>query len=892
MLQSICCKGPLRSALLTLFLWFGLISIALPAPKSVTDLDCSPVTGSVTLNEINTKANPDYIELYFLADITIDANDWYLWIDQDQQAEVPAGDYAAGDFLLLTASLNPSNQEVMLVSSSADPLTAGEPVVIDYLGYGGAGNFHPTWSVPDSCGTVYADHSANQEVIDRLPDGTGDWADHSSNATPGASNDGSSASCALSAISVQAQTYALACPMTRAAVSLSALCIDGSLKSDYAGTFTISLDQPSATVYTNSSGGSAVDQVSFDGTEGGILTVYVEDTDEHITTITASESILSGSDSIDFRAYGFLMSSAPSMLACARQTTTLTAYGQDNNASGCDVIEGFNGHKSLKAWFDYLQPDSNEYGTSLILTDLNGDQSLPTIQPDTENIVLDFVNGVANLPISYVDVGQLMINYRYDQLPYDGSELSPMMVSSIPISILPAGFGLRAYTTADTELNNGSTSGEPHWPAGNDFKLQVKAQCVDGTLLPNYQPTDAEIWIEMSLPTTMYTGKLNLKGSDYPTSYTEPASWFNVSGLFSGGMINDSGFDHTKARFSEVGVFRLHVRDSNYLGGAVGEQILTVGRFTPAYLQVNSTQNGQMQPSCNGLFVYTGEAMYYSVPPSITITARNAEGVITGNYSGEFMKLIESAGGAITFINPTSDGTQLGKDATHLTDIDVTLHSNLSNLQDNGDGTFVYFLSALDSFSYTRNDNALVSPYISDIDLVFSSIIDGDGIVDDGVSIVLSPAGAVVRYGRLVLDDAYGPQTDNLTLTVRAEYFDGSDFIDNLDDYCSSIAPMGAVGLSNWQGSLSSGDTSVISSVGLLAGSGEIQLSAPGVGTDGDTNDGSVDLTLDLAITSPVQTWLLNDENGDGVFAENPVGTASFGMYRGDDRFLYWRETQ
>jgi len=69
-------------------------------------------------------------------------------------------------------------------------------------------------------------------------------------------------------------------------------------------------------------------------------------------------------------------------------------------------------------------------------------------------------------------------------------------------------------------------------------------------------------------------------------------------------------------------------------------------------------------------------------------------------------------------------------------------------------------------------------------------------------------------------------------------------------------------------------------------------LSAPGVGSGSDTNDGSVEVTLDLALTSPAQPWLLNDEDGDGVFSENPVGTASFGMSRGDDRFLYWRETR
>ncbi len=262
------------------------------------------------------------------------------------------------------------------------------------------------------------------------------------------------------------------------------------------------------------------------------------------------------------------------------------------------------------------------------------------------------------------------------------------------------------------------------------------------------------------------------------------------------------------------------------------------------------------------------------------------------NYSGNFMKLTSADGGAVTFSAPTEDGTQLGRDASNHNDLSAVLNSNLPNILDNADGSVTYTLSNLDSYIYTRNANARIDAYISDIDLLLTSITDGDGISDDGAAVSLSPVGAEIRFGRVVLDDAYGPQTDDLTLRVRAEYFDGSAFVDNTDDYCTLITPTAAVSLSNWQNNLSNGETSVSSSSGLLAGSGEILLSAPGVGAGNDTNDGSVDLTLNLSTTSPLQTWLLNDENGDGVYSENPVGTASFGMFRGDDRFLYWRETQ
>jgi MSHA biogenesis protein MshQ len=149
-----------------------------------------------------------------------------------------------------------------------------------------------------------------------------------------------------------------------------------------------------------------------------------------------------------------------------------------------------------------------------------------------------------------------------------------------------------------------------------------------------------------------------------------------------------------------------------------------------------------------------------------------------------------------------------------------------------------------------------------------------------------------LRYGRLILDDAFGPQTDPLPLPVRTEYFDGSGFVDNREDYCTRITPIGAISLDDWRADLSTGETQVITTADVLAGRGEITLGAPGPASEGDTNDGSVQLILDLSLTAPTQDWLLNDEDGDGVFAENPAATASFGMFRGDDRFLFWREVR
>lgn len=38
-----------------------------------------------------------------------------------------------------------------------------------------------------------------------------------------------------------------------------------------------------------------------------------------------------------------------------------------------------------------------------------------------------------------------------------------------------------------------------------------------------------------------------------------------------------------------------------------------------------------------------------------------------------------------------------------------------------------------------------------------------------------------------------------------------------------------------------------------------------------------------------VPLWFEEDEDGDGLL-EDPAGLATFGVYRGHDRIIYWRE--
>lgn len=179
--------------------------------------------------------------------------------------------------------------------------------------------------------------------------------------------------------------------------------------------------------------------------------------------------------------------------------------------------------------------------------------------------------------------------------------------------------------------------------------------------------------------------------------------------------------------------------------------------------------------------------------------------------------------------------------------------------------------------------------------------VDTDGVAATGLNLdtdvpLLTPAvsdhvqigtATEFRYGRLRLGSVTGTVEYPLSMPLTAEYWSGSAFVTNTDDTgCSTISSAAAV-LGNYQGPLVNGlvhgDTTLSGSGKLVAGKASfLQLSPP---LNGHT--GSVDVTLDLTGLP----WLQFDWNGDGAFDTGVNGTASFGLYRGSDRVIFWQET-
>lgn len=145
-------------------------------------------------------------------------------------------------------------------------------------------------------------------------------------------------------------------------------------------------------------------------------------------------------------------------------------------------------------------------------------------------------------------------------------------------------------------------------------------------------------------------------------------------------------------------------------------------------------------------------------------------------------------------------------------------------------------------------------------------------------------------WGRLTIEDVYGPEIQYLDQPIYVEHFTSNDFVRTIDDSCTALPAITGFTLqSNDYDVLTSGSAAppqVLAehAAGNLAqGKRTIRFSAPGAGARG-----VIDSVLDLSEHNLM--WLAEDNDGDGSFEQTTQGRVQFGLYRGNDRVIWWRE--
>ncbi len=572
------------------------------------------------------------------------------------------------------------------------------------------------------------------------------------------------------------------------------------------------------------------------------------------------DSGVEGDCDIDFYASGFIFD-VPDLTSCQTSpNVSIQAVRTDDTSYTCVADGGFaSTTRAVNFWGSYSNPASGTERVSLSGTDI------ATASPGT-GVSLNFdANAMATFTVNYPDAGQMQLDARYEGA---GTEETGLVMAGAD-SFVVRPVGLCVYSddgAADCAAGNGACS--PFKKVGENFNLKIKGVCWESS-------GDTDFCSGNST-----TGNFQLDSIPITQTLVAPGSAGVSSGSIGVTSIDISAADNgehviNNQTVSEVGVYTFTASPPDYFGNPLPAATSTnIGRFTPDHFVTSVVNNGILQNGCSG-FTYSGQPFTYAAPnyPELLITAVGSAGNTTVNYRDDFVKLTDPAT-QISMPAVTSDASHPGADGSTL--LNLTWAPAASSLHANNDGTLNFTLGA-DQFVYSRDANALVAPFPVDIRLSVAAVTDGDGVTATGMPSVFVPTGVTVRYGQMQLQSAFGPETLPLTVPLTAEYYDGNGFVPNSLDSCTPYAST-YLGLDDYQGHLTSGDTTPSGSGTLLSGTGNaLSLSAPGVG-----NDGSAELVYDLDAAG--LSWLK-------LGGDNPTARVTFGIFKGNSRLIYMRES-
>lgn len=649
--------------------------------------------------------------------------------------------------------------------------------------------------------------------------------------------------------------------------------------SDAFGTLTAGASDSGTATYT------------FNATDSGSIILNFKDTHTEIVNLNTVDSLISETSNsavanddfeITFSDSGFIYT-IPTQTSCAISSSiTIQAVRLDATTQTC--VPAFqNKDRNLKVWASYNDPaPAAIVGTPAVtLVNGNGSYVLPSTEPGATNVNMSFAGSAdETFTVAYPDAGQLTLNMKYEG-SVANSDTGLTMLGNNTFVVKPHSFYLQGYydnAGADVNLNNATSSGNPTWRASDNFRLRLRGQCSNNTITKNYVPTNAELFVELALPDQTVPGNhanLTIQGDDFVSSYPAPSSptWHPISSKFYHGAITNvvspaatDQSNYSVAAFHEVGVLNLHVRDTNYFGETIAEQTQAIGRFTPHHFDTEVTQG------CN-TFTYSSQ------PFRTKATAMNnlSSPSITLNYNGDFAKntAISNSGTTTLFANNVIQGGPVASGGQFI----------------NGEGQ-TEIISSINAITYTFA-NKDTPPSIINL-----RAIDADTIS----SATFTEASTTVQSGRARLENVFGSELSSLTMPLNIEYYSDNatpldltddGFLLNTNDTCTSYdATAGA--LTNYTGNLSTGETTVTGAVVESNGLSNISFSAPGAG-----NEGSVNLLANNISSWLTYSWNVDCDNADGdddittgidAGLCGPYGKASFGLYRGDDRIIYWRE--
>jgi MSHA biogenesis protein MshQ len=674
-------------------------------------------------------------------------------------------------------------------------------------------------------------------------------------------------------------------------------------------------------VFSNGTGNNGQASYTFASTDGGSISLTLSHSLAQDVTVTAVDPTASGSSrtssAIGFRDNAFVfaedlankIAGSDIVVAGRPHDLTLSLIKKDPSTGSCGVATNYSGSRALKFW----RSDSNGSWTAPSL--VSPVLTIPAAQPTSNNLTLNFSAGVASFNLGTTDVGRYTLNALDDSLVNAATAVAG---SSGTLTVRPFALLVMNLLAGSTGNPAGSAATDAVFTsAGSNFSATVAAYRWDASMTGNGadpgntgtpSPSASAAALQVGGRAPGFAAAISLSplaGSQTPVG--------GVLGNLNNGNLSAAQFTAgaatpTTLQYTEVGSFLLNntALVSNYLGSgltldaivltASGTQNNRVGRFKPAgFVLANPTVSHRVAASCSpaSTFSYLGETFSLG----FSLTARNALGTTTQNYTGAFARLDPSvaanwnlaglAGSTLFSTSGASPRLALGSASGSWTNgvaSGISLAASASrNSSPDGPFTAQFGIAPVDA------DGVTMLSYDLDVDLP---------VGNDHSSV----ASVALLDGRLRLMNTIGSTDRPLSLPLTAQAWNGSAYTTNVLDSCSRL-PAAAVSLGNQRKTLLASDTVVSGSAVTLAnGQGMLTLAKPAAG-----HRGTVDVALSLGSTatdnSCLQSWTPSPVASAGAnlaylrgtwcgagSLRDPSARATFGLYRGADNFLYQRE--
>lgn len=575
------------------------------------------------------------------------------------------------------------------------------------------------------------------------------------------------------------------------------------------------------------------------------------------------------------------------------------------------------------------------------------------------------------LVFNYADVGQIEIHAQYE-LPLNNDPmgiLSGDVIAggSLPFVVRPFGFDIDF--SGDRSSNGlGGTSyaadadGTIIGTAGVAFDTTVTAIAYQAgdDLDFNGVPDDAATLYD-NATTPNYGNESTAGNYDVLISLDQIAAPAGGVGSLTDNLfpVFASGAQTKTMVFDEVGIIDLSAQlvDSadgftpiDFMGSTYGLQgnIKNVGRFIPGdfllsggIISSRPLANGETKSIAPSTFTYMGEE--FGISAMITARSGAVTPTVTRNYVGTFAKLDNAAFGFDKFFAVDESGAP-DDYSTRVADpnggADRIISWNTDPAVDGGEamlsGNLVFGRQAtnVEDGPFTSLTIALNTSDSDSVPFVLDLDIDGGG--DDAATI----GDEEFRYGRLLVENAFGPELEPLGIGFRIEYWDGTEFVLNTDDSSTTLffdaltegaaadrtlkyvagtftenlvediddsldpgetfIEFDAIGANDVTTSIFEGQTLIRSGVDIdtddIQDDSPLFTSAPGDGFEGtaiiefDLSDASLPFSLDFLSYDWRGAADVEDENEDGIYSDNPRSRVEFGSYRGHDRVINWQE--